>query len=505
MWASHDFATEVTRSQPNGSRRSPVKYVVRLIIAMFVAQGAAVHAASAQEIVLQPANATTVMGAWKKVVDPTAAGGARLEMPEKGAAKITTALASPSDYFELSFNATAGVPYRLWLRGKATKDSYNADSVHIQFDEAVTATGGAAFRIGTTAATAVTIEDCSGCGVKGWGWNDNYYGSKVGSLVYFAATGLHTIRVQNREDGLAIDQIVLSPALYMTAAPGANKNDTILLDTATGTPQAQTKASAPAAPPAPSAPTTTTLRVMHWNTHHGGYGTDNKYDTDRLASWIAKENPDVVSLNEIEKKTGWGNEDQPAKYKALLEQKTGHPWYMVWAQEYGQWDAAGKGNLILSRYPWTSSTRYLLNHTRTVALGQIVVNGRNITFASTHLDPDSGSYRLKQAQELLPWETNFAENRILVGDMNAQPTSSEMAVVKKTYADAWSTAKAGGFAHSSSDNPNGYTRHSRIDYVFTSAQAANLKLIRVEVVDVRDAKGVMPSDHRPIVVDYAVN
>jgi hypothetical protein len=41
--------------------------------------------------------------------------------------------------------------------------------------------------------------------------------------------GPQTLRVQAREDGLAIDQIVLSPATYLTAAPGAAKNDTTIL------------------------------------------------------------------------------------------------------------------------------------------------------------------------------------------------------------------------------------------------------------------------------------
>jgi hypothetical protein len=32
-----------------------------------------------------------------------------------------------------------------------------------------------------------------------------------------------------REDGFSIDQVVLSPAAYLTKAPGALKNDTTLL------------------------------------------------------------------------------------------------------------------------------------------------------------------------------------------------------------------------------------------------------------------------------------
>jgi endonuclease/exonuclease/phosphatase family metal-dependent hydrolase len=459
-----------------------------------------VSAASAQEIVLQAATATTLAGAWTKTADSTAATGARLQMPEKNLAKVTTALASPANYFEMTFTAKAGTAYRLWLRGKATNDSYNGDSVYVQFSGAVTAAGAAAFRIGTTASTTVTIEDCINCGVRGWGWNDNYYGTAVGSLIYFATTGTQTIRVQNREDGIGIDQIVLSPALYLTAAPGANKADATILDPATGL-----KAGTDTGGGTGSTTTGTALRVMHWNTHHGGYGTDGKYDIDRVATWIAKYNPDVVSLNELEKFTSWGNEDQPAKYKAAIEQKTGHTWYMVWAQEYGSWNANGKGNVIYSRFPWTNTKQYLLVHTRTVALGQIVVNGRNITFSSTHLDPDSETYRADQAKELAPWETSYAENRIIVGDMNAQPTSTTITYMKNTYVDGWLDAKAKGIAHSASDNPNGYTRNSRIDYVLTSKNAANLEMTRMEVVDARDANGVMPSDHRPVVVDYIVN
>jgi hypothetical protein len=74
------------------------------------------------------------------------------------------------------------------------------------------------------------LEDCTGCGVKGWGWNDNGYGTGTfGQLVYFAESGTQTIRIQTREDGLAIDQVVLSAHQYLNQAPGATKNDTTLL------------------------------------------------------------------------------------------------------------------------------------------------------------------------------------------------------------------------------------------------------------------------------------
>jgi hypothetical protein len=67
-------------------------------------------------------------------------------------------------------------------------------------------------------------------GVSGWGWQDNGYGVGVlGPAVYFQAGGAQTMRLQVREDGLGIDQIVLSAVRYLDAAPGALKNDTTIL------------------------------------------------------------------------------------------------------------------------------------------------------------------------------------------------------------------------------------------------------------------------------------
>jgi hypothetical protein len=115
------------------------------------------------------------------------------------------------------------------VRGRADNDHWSNDSVFVQFDLSVDAAGVPRFRIGTPSATIVVIEDCNGCGVAGWGWQDNGYGTGVlGPLMYFTE-GPQRIRVQTREDGLSIDQIVLSPERYLSTAPGALKNDTVIL------------------------------------------------------------------------------------------------------------------------------------------------------------------------------------------------------------------------------------------------------------------------------------
>ncbi|HVF88664.1 MAG TPA: IPT/TIG domain-containing protein, partial [Blastocatellia bacterium] len=142
---------------------------------------------SAPDVVLYASEAPVKAGSWTVTPDSSAAGGARLLNPDSGAAKLPSPLASPSSYFEMTFNAQAGVPYRLWIRGKAQSDFYGNDSVFVQFSGSVTSSGAATFRIGTTSATEYNLEDCSGCGLSGWGWQDNGWGVGVlGPVIYFA-------------------------------------------------------------------------------------------------------------------------------------------------------------------------------------------------------------------------------------------------------------------------------------------------------------------------------
>ena len=186
---------------------------------------------AAKEVVLYATDAV-VGGGWTLTTDATAADGARLQNTNASAPKLTAALASPSQYFDLTFNAEAGIGYRLWVRGKATSNSWTNDSVYVQFDRSVTAAGAPQYRIGTTSATTWTLEDCVNCGLSGWGWQDNGFGEIAGTagpLIYFASSGPQRLRVQVREDGVAIDQIVLSAERYLSSAPGATKYDVTIV------------------------------------------------------------------------------------------------------------------------------------------------------------------------------------------------------------------------------------------------------------------------------------
>ena len=215
-----------------------------------------------------------------------------------------------------------------------------------------------------------------------------------------------------------------------------------------------------------------------------------------------KTGANVVSLNEVERYTGWGIEDQPARFASLLEAKTGEPWHCNFAQRDG--NANGQGNLLLTTFAIESDDDYELSHSRSVARIAIIVNGIRVNLYSTHLDADSSSRRASQIAELTTWANNYAEQRIILGDFNAWSSSSEMSLMNSSYADAWAVAQSLDLDVAYEGNTSGRTRNTRIDYAFYSKQATRLTLKKAQVFDSRDSTGVMPSDHRPLMTTFEV-
>jgi hypothetical protein len=188
------------------------------------------NGASGSDVVLYASEAPVRAGSWRVVTDASAALGHRLEHPQAGAATIDPPLANPVDFVEFAVNVMPDTNYRLWLRLKGASNSGYSDSVWVQTSDTIDTAGAAVFRIGTASATRVNLQDCVGCTISGWGWQDNGYGTGVlGPALRFETGGVQTIRIQAREDGVSIDQVVLSPATYLTRAPGALKNDTTIL------------------------------------------------------------------------------------------------------------------------------------------------------------------------------------------------------------------------------------------------------------------------------------
>lgn len=307
----------------------------------------------------------------------------------------------------------------------------------------------------------------------------------------------------------------LAPGKYLLAVfPFSEIRGAFDYDSAIGIPiTVRAATAAPAAAPASTAATASTpdstsgavnLRVLEWNLHHS-VGTDGRYDIGRIGNWIGAMSPDVVVLNEVEKYTYWGNEDQPARYEEMLESYTGRQWYGFFAQEFGDWGSNGKGTLILSRFPIEQTWAQEISADRVVSAARITVNGRGLTVIATHLDPYDRDLRLVQAREVLNWSAGLPENRLLIGDMNAWPDQSSILEINQTYTDTWTAAVNQGTATGISGiSPFGATKNGRIDYIFLSKGASGISVVDARVYDTRDSSGVAASDHRPVLTTLQV-
>lgn len=254
----------------------------------------------------------------------------------------------------------------------------------------------------------------------------------------------------------------------------------------------------------------TPLRVLSWNVAFGR-GTDGVTNYDRIATWLARMNPDLIALCEMPP-------DQIPTLLALLTQKTGRPWFSHFVPK-----AAGisEGNLILSKFNFSSVNSRFLSHTRSIAQVTVNVGGRNVNFFATHLDHTSSALRLTQAVELLAWTSSFAPPRIVAGDLNAGNDTPEILRLLGSYRDGWVEALNDGTASAYPDNPvwmNTRTRRWRIDYILFVADATSMTVKSASIPDLRDLsntnvvtrlgtlddKGVRPSDHNLVVVNFEV-
>jgi predicted MPP superfamily phosphohydrolase len=97
-------------------------------------------------------------GKWKKCRDRETLSGFRLDdLPARHGWQYQPLL-EPSDYFEADFTAKSDTKYRLWVRMKAFKGSPHADSVYIQFNDAIDKARRRRYEIGVPAASKSRLE-----------------------------------------------------------------------------------------------------------------------------------------------------------------------------------------------------------------------------------------------------------------------------------------------------------------------------------------------------------
>jgi endonuclease/exonuclease/phosphatase family metal-dependent hydrolase len=258
------------------------------------------------------------------------------------------------------------------------------------------------------------------------------------------------------------------------------------------------------------AATSVPLRVLSWNIQFG-QGTDGVTNYDRIATWLARMNPDLIALCEVPP-------DKISTLVTALNQKTGRTWNTHFVAKA---PGIAEGNLILSKYSFVAVGSRYLSYTRSIAQATVNVGGKNINFFATHLDHTSSSLRLTQATELISWTSGFASPRIVAGDLNAGNDTPEILALLTAYRDSWVDAVNQGTASAYPDNPvwmNTRTRRWRIDFILYAADVAAMTTNSANIPDTRDLSntnvvnrlgtsddmGVRPSDHNLVVTDFNV-
>jgi regulation of enolase protein 1 (concanavalin A-like superfamily) len=168
-------------------------------------------------------------GMWRTASDATSPRGIKLTTPDNGFTATNAPLATPTHYVDVTFSAVAGTPYRIWLRLKALSNSKYNDAVWLQFSDAMV-NGSPMYRINTTSGLLINLAtDGVASSLSGWGWHNGAYWLSQPTTVTFPTTGTRKLRIQVREDGVQLDQIVLSPARFLNAAPGGVSNDSTIV------------------------------------------------------------------------------------------------------------------------------------------------------------------------------------------------------------------------------------------------------------------------------------
>jgi hypothetical protein len=168
-------------------------------------------------------------GSWTTASDPTSPGGIKLVTPDSGFSSTGAPLAAPTHFVDVTFTAQANTPYTLWLRMQALGSSKFNDSLWVQFSDAQ-ANGAPIYPMNSTSGLAVNLAtDAAAGSLNGWGWQNGAYWLTQPATVRFSTTGTQTLRIQVREDGVQLDQIVLSPTAYLTPRPGPVTTDSTIV------------------------------------------------------------------------------------------------------------------------------------------------------------------------------------------------------------------------------------------------------------------------------------
>ena len=228
-----------------------------------------------------------------------------------------------------------------------------------------------------------------------------------------------------------------------------------------------------------------TLRVLSYNIHHGR-GLDERVDLKRIAWLIRNADPDVVALQEVDRKTKRsGNVDQSNELARL----TGM--YESFAKAI-DFEGGEYGQAILSRFPLVNVEITKLanrdNREQRIAASSLFefTKDYRVQFISTHLDHAEPTIRLEQATQLANLGSRDAVISLLAGDMNDVPGSKVISKITESWSAPQDRQNLPTFPTVSP------TR--QLDYILLRRPTKPV------IVSSRVIEESVASDHRPIFV-----
>lgn len=236
-------------------------------------------------------------------------------------------------------------------------------------------------------------------------------------------------------------------------------------------------------------PEDVTIKTMTYNTY-----SNRKEGIQAIADVIIAANPDLVSLQEVERNTDVNPTDVPK----TLSELTGMPYYyFAKAIDLAKGDY---GNAILSKYPLTDTVTYTLPlvvtngaYIRSLGMAKIQKNGKFLYFATTHLDHISNENRVAQVNAIYNYTSNLSAPVILGGDFNSHPDQVTIQTITQWYTLGCLNAVCGYTAPTPVPS---YT----IDYLMYYP-STGCSTIAYQV----DTSANSQSDHFPVVATFKIN
>lgn len=221
------------------------------------------------------------------------------------------------------------------------------------------------------------------------------------------------------------------------------------------------------------------LKVLSWNIWTDGY-------FDQVVDFLKRANADIIGLQEVVA-------DDAKRDVISFLKNLGY--YHVFAAIRKEWGdhVYNDGPAVFAKHKITKSETFILSssESRAAAKAEIEINGEILTVFSTHLlhthqqQSDIQEEQATNLTKLIP-----QENAILMGDFNAEPTSTAIKIIKQVLVDSdpnskptWSVYPEGCVTC----NPQAID--IKLDYIFTT------KDIKTTGFKVENSKA---SDHLPV-------